>query len=210
MSLKLRHFLLGPWLLFNTARLAADGLPDFSREFSTPKYIVAMRVSFPPPYEGQRLVVYRSTEPGNDNCLSIEIGASGCTEKFVGSIAVVAFTVSRVGDGKPAAASIREVVTVVDQSPGLPDRPQFAMSIKLVNGVGSDLQVFGYDESPAPPSERGAEREAAKSAWRHFRQELYTDKDPQPFAVIEWLHTTARIRILHVGANSGKGYAIPN
>ena len=42
--------------------------------------------------------------------------------------------------------------------------------------------------------------EAAKAAWRRYRQELYMDKDRQPSAVIEWLHTTTRIRILRVAA----------
>jgi len=184
--------------LLNTGRVGADGLPDFSREFSTAKYTITMRVSFPAPYQGKRLVVYRSTDPGNENCLSIETGASGCTENFVGAVAVVVFTVNRVADGKLAAASIREVVTQVDQSPGLPDRPPFAMSIKLADGIGSDVQLFGYDESPLPPAERSVEREVAKAAWKRFRQDLYMDRDRLPFAVIEWLHTTTRIRILRV------------
>jgi len=72
------------------------------------------------------------------------------------------------------------------------------MAIKLINGVGSDLQAFGYDERPAPVSERPAQRAAAKTAWRRYRQELYLDKDQQPFAVIEWVHTTTGIRILRV------------
>jgi hypothetical protein len=186
--------------MFNAGRVGAEGPQDFLSEFATAKYTIVMRVSFPAPYEGKRLVVYRSTDPQNENCLSIEIGASGCTENFVGAVAVILFKINRVADGKPATASIREVVTVVDQSPGLPDRPPFGMSIKLVNGVGSDLQAFGYDESPASPAERPAERERAKAAWRLYRQDLYMDKDRQPFAVVAWLHTTTRIRILRVDA----------
>ncbi|MBI4901991.1 MAG: hypothetical protein HY820_00035 [Acidobacteria bacterium] len=185
--------------MFSKGSIGADGLPDFSCSFSTAKYAVTMRVSFPPAYEGKRLVVYRSTEPQKENCLSIEAGTSGCTENFVGAVAVVLFTVNRVVDGKPAASSIREVVTVLDQSAGLPDRPPFAMSIKLIDGVGSDLQAFGYDESPAPPSERPAQREAAKAVWRRYRQELYMEKDREPFAIVEWLHTTTRIRIVRIG-----------
>ncbi|HKE29032.1 MAG TPA: hypothetical protein VKB88_42065 [Bryobacteraceae bacterium] len=176
----------------------AEARPDSSYRFSTAKYSIGMRVSFPTPYEGKRLVVYRNTQPGQENCLSVEIGISGCAENFVGAVAVVAFDVHRVADGKPAATSIREVVTVLEQSPGLPDRPPFAMSIKLVDGIGSDLQAFGYDESPAPPAERPAERERAKAEWRHYRQELYIDKDRRPFAVVEWLHRTTGIRILRI------------
>jgi hypothetical protein len=44
--------------------------------------------------------------------------------------------------------------------------------VKLVNGLGSDLQVFGYDESPLPPAKRASERVLAKAAWRRYRQEL--------------------------------------
>jgi hypothetical protein len=89
---------------------------------------------------------------------------------------------------------------VMEQSPGLPSRPSFSMSIKLTGGIGSDLQAFGYDESPLPATARVAEREAAKAAWRRYRQELYLDKDRQPFAVVEWLHTSTQIRILRVDA----------
>jgi hypothetical protein len=69
-----------------------------------------------------------------------------------------------------------------------------------MNGRGSDLQAFGYDESPLLPPQRPAEREVARTAWRRYRQELYVDKDRQPFAVVEWLHTMTRIHILRVGA----------
>lgn len=79
------------------------------------------------------------------------------------------------------------------------------MSIKLIDGVGSDLQAFGYDESPAPPAERPAQREAALAVWTRYRQNLYLDKDRQPFAVVEWLHTTTRIRILRVDSPALEG-----
>ena len=137
-------------------------------------------------------------------------GASRCIDNFVGALTVVEFKVTRVADGKPASASIREIVTVVDQSPGLPERPPYSMSISLINGSGSDLQAFGYDEGPLPASGRAAEREAAKTAWRRYRQELYLDAGRQPFAVIEWHHTTARICILRVQAapKSGRNEAL--
>jgi hypothetical protein len=202
MSFELRFFSLGALLLFHEGAVRADALPDALFAFSTSKYNIEVRVSFPVPYEGKRLLVYRSTDPGKQVCLSTEPGGSGCTENFVGALAFVAFEVKRVADGRPAAASIREVVTLVGQSPGMPGRPPFIMSIGLADGIGSDMQVFGYDESPLPPVERAAEREVAKAAWRLYRQELYMDKDRQPFVVIEWLHTTTRIRILRVDAPS--------
>ncbi len=122
----------------------------------------------------------------------------GVRRNLPGALALVAFTVNRAADGKRAAASIREVVTVLAESPGLLDRPPLAMSIKLANGIGSDVQVFGYDESSLPPAEHAHEREVAKAARRHYRQELYMGKDQQPFAVVDWLHTTTSIRILRV------------
>jgi len=145
-------------------------------------------------------VVYRNGDPTKASCPQIEAGQSGCVENFVGAVAAVAFTVNRAADGRLAGASIREMVTLVDQSPGMPDRLPYVMSVKLINGKGSDLQAFGYDESPLPPPKRPAEREVARKAWRRYRQELYVDKDRQPFAVVEWLHTTTRIHILRVDA----------
>ncbi len=159
-----------------------------------------MRVSFPAPYEGKRLSVYHGADPVKEDCLSVATGASGCIDSFVGALAVVSFAVTQAGNGKPAAVSIRELVTVVEQSPGLPSRPPFGIRIKLVDGIGSDLQAFGYDESPLPAGARAAEREASKAAWRRYRQELYLDKDRQPFAVVDWLHTITHIRILSVNA----------
>jgi hypothetical protein len=187
------------------AEVQAGTWPGSAYGFSTAKCTIMMRVSFPAPYEGKRLVVYRSTQPEKEDCLPIQAGASGCVENFVGALAFVAFTVNRNADGKAAVASIREVVTLAGQSPGLPRRPPYTMSIKLANGMGSDVQLFGYDESPLPSVKRAAERDAAKAAWRRYRQELYLDDDRQPFAVIEWLHTTTRIRILRVDAPPSTG-----
>ncbi|MGD0776206.1 MAG: hypothetical protein ABSC05_25600 [Candidatus Solibacter sp.] len=181
----------------------AEALPHAIYGFSTPKYAVRMDVSFPPPYEGKRLSVYRSVAPGMEDCLSVEIGAPGCIENFVGALAAVKFMVTRARDHKSPTASIREVVTVVDQSPGLPERPPFTTTVKLVSGLGSDLQVFGYDESPLPLAKRAAERAAAKAAWRRYRQELFIDPDRQPFAVVWWRHTITGIRILRVDGNLG-------
>ncbi|HVP45941.1 MAG TPA: hypothetical protein VMS37_04130 [Verrucomicrobiae bacterium] len=159
-----------------------------------------MRVSFPAPYEGKRLSVYHAADPAKEDCLSVATGASGCIGSFVGALAVVSFAVKRADSGKPVTTSIREMVTVTEQSPGLPSRPPFVMTVKLARGIGSDLQAFGYDESPLPVAARTAEREAAKASWRRYRQALYLDKDRQAFAVIEWLHTISRIRILSIDA----------
>jgi hypothetical protein len=188
------------WILLLAWRLSGAGPPGSLYGFATGKYTVEMRVGFSVPYEGNRLMLYSDADPGKEVCPPIAPDASRCIENFVGALAVVEFKVKRVADGNPASPCIREMVTVVDQSPGLPERPPYAMSITLINGIGSDLQVFGYDESPWPASRRAAEREAAKTAWRRYRQELYLDGDRQPFAVVEWQHTTTRIWILRAYA----------
>jgi len=193
-----RYLVLGALLLVHAGGLRSETPPDVTYEFRTAKYNVEMRVSFPPPYVGKRLVAYRSTKPGEETCLSADTGVPGCIEKFVGAVAEVAFTVTRTSGGQPSGASIREVVTLLDQSPGLPARPPFDMTIKLADGVGSDLQVFGYDETPLAEADREAQRKASRADWRRFRQELYMDKDRRPFAVIEWKHTTARIHLERV------------
>ena len=188
------------WMLLLGSYLSAAGPPEVSYGFTTEKYAVEMRVAFSAPYKGKRLAVYDDADPGKEICPSITGGFSRCIEDFVGALAVVEFAVKRVADGKPASASIREMVTLVGQSSGLPERPPYAMTIRLLNGIGSDLQVFGYDESSLPASGREAERETAKAAWRRYRQELYLDDDPKPFAVVEWRHTTTRISVLRVYA----------
>jgi len=184
-------------LLWSGLSAMAAGLNSL-HEFRIGECSIRMRITFPPPYEGSRLEVYRSPNPRKALCVAPEAGSRECVRRFVGAIAVVEFAVTRLADGKPAGGSIREVATLVDQSPGMPPRPPFEMSVTLVKGFGSDLQAFGYDEEPLPPSERAAEREMAKRTWRRYRQELFFNTDRHPFAVVEWMHTTAGIRVLGV------------
>jgi hypothetical protein len=174
-------------LLVGMGLMAADGR-TVSYGFTAGNYVIEMSVRYPPAYEGKPLVV--------------EAGPI-CFENFVGALAVVEFRVMQVTDRKPASGLLRELVTVTDQSSGLPERPPFGMAITLRDGVGSDIQAFGYDESLLPPTARPAEREAAKTAWRRYRQELYLAEARQPFAVIEWQHTNTRIRILSVSSPAG-------
>jgi hypothetical protein len=168
--------------------------------FTAGRRYVEMRVRFPAPYAGRPLLVYRGEDPEKAVCLVRDAGGSGCVERFVGAVALVTFEVLRVEDGKPVDASLREVVKLVEQSPGMPERPPFTTTIRLKRGAGSDIQAFGYDETPLRPEDRAAERLAAQSTWRRYRQELYLDQDRQPFAVIEWLHTIAGIRIVKASA----------
>jgi hypothetical protein len=179
-------------------------MPGPSYGFTTEKYAVEMRVGISVPYEGKRLVLYGDADPEKEFCPPTADGPSRCIENFVGALTIVEYKVKRIADGRPASASIREIVTLVDQNPGLKKRPSYAKSIALINGIGSDLQAFGYDETPLPASGRPAEREAAKAAWRLYRQELYLDADRQPFAVLEWHHTITRICLLRVYSPRGR------
>jgi hypothetical protein len=72
-------------------------------------------------------------------------------------------------------------VAVSAQSPGLPPRAPFSTAQKLVEGIGSDLQVFGYDEGPLKKIERVPTRKQAQSTWwRLCKQELYVDEETKP------------------------------
>jgi hypothetical protein len=191
-------------LLFHGVAALSQEAPNSTYQFSTRKYSIEMRISFLAPYEGKRLTIYQSSDPGKEMCLYLDTASSTCAENFVGAVALVTFLAKRSADGKAAAASIRERVTLMEQSPELPERPPFAMSVRLVNGVGSDVQVFGYDESPLPLDSRAAQRKGAQGSYRRLHQEIYIDKDRDPFAVIEWLHTIRGIRIVRVDAPSSQ------
>ena len=78
------------------------------------------------------------------------------------------------------------------------------MTQKLVKGIGSDLQVFGYDEGPLKKSQRSPTRKQTQSTWwRLCKQELYVDEETKPFAIVEWKHTLNRVSIIQI-------YAPPN
>ena len=187
-------------LLAVHASAACAALPsESSHWFSTTRYEIKMQIRSLAPYHGSQLVFYNSTNPGKKVCLPARPG-SACAEKFVGALALVTFHVHWLANGRPAQATIREVVKQVAQSPGIPERPPFTMSLRTADGVASDVQLFGYDESPIPADQRADQREAAKNDWRQFRQELYLDNDQHAFASVEWLHAVTALRVLRVEA----------
>jgi hypothetical protein len=103
----------------------------------------------------------------------------------------------------PAATAFREVVKVLSQSEGLDERPPFIREQKLIQGVGSDIQAFGYDESAVAESERAALRaESRARMWRIYRQELFLNGDSEPFGVVDWKHTLNRIDVVRA---TGRG-----
>ena len=99
------------------------------------------------------------------------------------------------------ATTFREVVKVLSQSEGLDERPPYIREQPLVQGVGSDVQAFGYDESAVPEPDRAALRvESRARMWRVYRQELFLKGDSEPFGVVEWKHTLNRIEVVRVTA----------
>lgn len=196
---------LGSWLLLSLASISqATSAPenDIKYGFATKEYSIEMTITFFDPYVGQRLAFSSSVDSGKELCFSTGDGRTGpCIERFVGAIAVVRYSVKLAHGGKPHLASITERVTVSAQSSGLPLRPPFSMTQKLVEGIGSDLQAFGYDEGPLKKSDRLSTRKQAETMWwRLCRQELYIGGEAKPFAIVEWKHTLTRISIVQVDA----------
>jgi hypothetical protein len=169
--------------------------------FAGERYVIEMTVAFSDPYLGRRLVFYTSANPQQELCYSGDRGGSlgRCPERFVGAVATVRFSVRHRNGNPLGQTTIREHVTVVAQSHGLPGRPPFSKTIELANGIGSDLQVFGYDEADVKESDRIRMRHKARQTmWRLYRQTLYVDSEPNPFAIVEWKHTVDRISVLQI------------
>jgi len=165
--------------------------PEITYGFATSDYIVEMTIRFLNPYSGRRLVFYSNVDPEEP---------SQDFQQFVGAAAIVTYVV-KLPDGKlPHRSGIRESVTVLTQSSGLPTRPPFSKTQALVKGTATDLQVFGYDEAPVRPVDRGRTRTHMRTQWRLYRQKLYIDQDEKPFAIVDWKHTLDRISIVQIYA----------
>src|SRR5262249_14652047 len=119
-----------------------------------------------------------------------------------GAMAVVHYTVLDAGD-KPRTAEIREHVSVLEQSASLAPREPYTATAKVINGSASDVQLFGYDETPFAVPDRQTERSIWKSLWRIYRQALYLDRQPLPFAILDWRHTISEIQLLSAQPASG-------
>jgi hypothetical protein len=178
---------------------------DAVYRLDTTDYRIKMSVRLFSPYLGTRLAFHGDANPGKELRYSNNGDASSCIERFVGALATVTFRFQPRRPGVPAAATFREVAKVLAQSEGLDNRPPYVREQRLANGVGSDIQAFGYDESNVAESEREALRaESLARMWRVFRQELFLNGDEKPFAVVEWKHTLNRIEVVRV---TGRGVA---
>jgi hypothetical protein len=178
---------------------------DVTYGFATRDYTIRLRVAIFEPYRGRRLSFLTSIDTGKEFSYSGGRGTAGkCIERFVGAVAIVTYSVQLANGGTPRSAAIREYVTVSAQSPGLPERAPFSMTQKLIGGIGSDIQAFGYEEASLKQADRIRIRGQARAAWwRVYRQELFVDDGTEPFAIVEWKHTLNRIGIIQI-------YAPPN
>jgi len=124
-------------------------------------------------------------------CLSAA-GEEGrnCMTGFRGSLAIARYRVRRLSHPVVELA-MRENVRTIDHDIRLPDRPPFERSIVLKNGVGSDLQAFGYEA--APGDEPSAQRHGP---WYLFRQDLFLEPQHAPFLTLYWKHALASLRVL--------------
>jgi hypothetical protein len=134
---------------------------------------------------------FRDQTSSGQFCLSTKgIQSQGCTAQFRGSLAIVQYMFKPRSRGGPAIA-MREHVRTVDHDARLDNRPPFDRTIELTQGMGSDIQAFGYELS------RG-ERPIAedRSPWYLFRQDLFLEPQHQTIFIIFWKHTLQRIRML--------------
>jgi hypothetical protein len=113
-----------------------------------------------------------------------------CVAEFRGSLAIARYRV-RPRSGRPGELVLRESVRTIDHDGRLPDRPPFERAIVLNEGLGSDLQVFGYE--PAPEDEPLAD---PHGPWYLYRQDLFLEPQRTPFLIVFWKHALASIRVL--------------
>jgi hypothetical protein len=180
--------------------VASAALATHAADYSFPAGDAIVKLTVEPltAYTGTRLAVYSGSK---EIPLSAETGFAGTPDHFVGAGALVRYSVESSGR-KRRRGVVRERVVLLGQSEGLPARPVYEKTVPLVNGVASDLQLFGYDEDSVAESDRPAAREQAKGMWRHFRQELFLDGGKEPFAVLEWRHTITQIGMNPVPAGT--------
>lgn len=164
--------------------------------FKAQDAVVEMLIDFPAAYSGKPLMFYTGPGLEQKTCYAREAGSEDCPTRFVGAMAVVKFSVRRANGRSAKSALLREQVTLLAQSPQLPPAAPVSVTAQLVNGIASDIQLFGFDEASLGETERERERRAWKPLWKLYRQELFLDRQSVPFAVIEWRHSVSGISIV--------------
>jgi hypothetical protein len=113
-----------------------------------------------------------------------------CLSGFRGSLAIAHYRLRPRSD-REGALALREFVRTIDRDARLADRPPFERTIVLNQGVGSDLQAFGYQ--PGPEGNMFFERHGP---WYLCRQDLYLEPQTAPFLILYWKQTLSSIRVL--------------
>ena len=202
------HPLAATMLLLESVTYGAERSSAEYR-FTAQDNLIAMKVVFFDPYRGTRLSLYSG---GQELCFPVAPGESGCYERFVGAMALVEFSVRQKDGTRPTGGKIRERVVLIDKSPEVPDRQVFQKVAAVLNGVASDIQLYGYDEARVPEHRRAESRAEVRPYWMRLRQELYWNDEDQPFAAIEWRHSIDEVRLLCVGTGRSlmRGAVVPS
>ena len=172
-----------------------SALPASTREclyrFATAECKIEMTVQFYDRYSS-RGFWFEERLASRSLCLSGQGEETrNCLENFAGSLAVARYRVRPLA-GERHMTALREHVRTIDHDARIDQRPPFDREIRLVHGIASDIQAFGYETAtPSPPSN-------GQDPWCFFRQDLYFDRQPSPFLVVHWRHALSGIRVLDV------------
>ena len=161
------------------------------RRFRTANFEIEMTVEYHDRYSSSGFW-FRQEDSGRQFCLS----AGGeenrrCLAHFRGSVAIAQYRVKPRSPHQPALL-LREHVRTVDRDARLRDRPPFERAIELVQGIGSDLQAFGYEALEAEKDRLFD----LHGPWYLFRQDLFLEPPHTPFLTIFWKHALSSIRAL--------------
>ncbi len=159
--------------------------------FVTPACTIRMTIEFYDRYSS-RGFWFEERRKGKDYCLS----ANGekehnCLAGFVGSLAIARYRVQPRSQS-PDTLLLRESVRTIDRDSRLKERPPYERSLRLEGGLASDIQAFGYEAKDGSPA---ASAESCEP-WCLFRQDLYFDRQSEPFLVVHWKHSLSAIRVL--------------
>ena len=185
-----RRIFISGMALLGCGDLRADEKKKNSYRLRTAGLDIEMTIEFYDHYASQGFW-FRNEHSEKGFCLSVT-GEAGkdCMKNFRGSLAIARYAV-HANNKNPDFRVLRERVRMIDRDERLADRAPFERSIELNKGIGSDLQVFGYEmrpgEEPTPDSH---------GPWCLYRQDLFLGQQQTPFLVVYWKHALSSIRVL--------------
>lgn len=194
MKLLNRRCFLWSGMSFGAApALPARGKDETVYNFATPACNIRMTIEFYDRYSS-RGFWFEERRNGTDYCLSA-LGEQGhnCLTGFIGSIAIARYRVQPRSQS-PDTLLLRESVRTIDRDSRLKERAPYQRSLPLQGGLASDIQAFGYEAKDGSAVTSTESHEP----WCLFRQDLYFDRQGEPFLVVHWKHTLSAIRVLDV------------